>query len=68
MKEKYIRRNEGPLMNNSVRKAIMVWTQLLNKFRKENSLSMNQRIKGNGIFVLHLLRRQKGTTFIITLT
>ena len=37
MKEKYIRRNQAPFMNNSVGKAIMVWTQLLNKFSKENS-------------------------------
>ena len=37
MKEKYIRRNQAPFMNKSVRKAIMVWTKLLNKFRKGNS-------------------------------
>ena len=37
MKEKYIRRNQAFFMNKSVQKAIMVRTQLLNKFRKENS-------------------------------
>ena len=36
MKEKYIRRNQAPFINESVRKAVMVRTQLLNKFRKEN--------------------------------
>ena len=49
MKEKYIRRNQAPFMNKSVRKAIMVRTQLLNKFRKENSfineLSINSCTK-----------------------
>ena len=37
MKEKYIRHNQAPFMNKSVRKTFMVWTQVLNKFRKENS-------------------------------
>ena len=37
MKETYIRHNQAPFMNKSVRKAIMVRTQLLNEFRKENS-------------------------------
>ena len=37
MKEKYIRRNQAPLMNKSVPKVIMVRTQIFNKFRKENS-------------------------------
>ena len=32
LKEKYIRRNQAPFMNKSFRKAIMVRTQLLNKF------------------------------------
>ena len=36
MKENYIRRNQAPFMNKSVRKAIMVRTQLLHKFRKKN--------------------------------
>ena len=34
MKEKYIRRNQVPFMNKSVRKVIIVRTKLLNKFRK----------------------------------
>ena len=38
VKEKYIRRNQAPFMNKSVRMAIMVRTELLNKFRKENSV------------------------------
>ena len=37
MNEKYIRRNQVPFINKSVREAIMVLTQLLNKFKKENS-------------------------------
>ena len=37
MEEKYIRRDQAPLMNKSVRKAIMVQIRLLNKFRKANS-------------------------------
>ena len=32
MKEKYIRRNQTPFMNKSIRKAIMTPTQLLNTF------------------------------------
>ena len=35
MKEKYIIRNQAPFMNKSIRKATMVRTQLLNKFRKK---------------------------------
>ena len=41
MKEKYFRRNQAPFMNKSFRKATMVWTYLLNKFRKKIHLSMN---------------------------
>ena len=37
MKETFIRRNQVPFVNKSVRKAIMVRTQFLNKFKKENS-------------------------------
>ena len=37
MREKNIRRNQASFMNKSVRKAIMIRTQLLNKFTKENS-------------------------------
>ena len=34
LKEKDIRCNQAPFMNKGVRKVIMVWTQLLNKFIK----------------------------------
>ena len=34
MKEKYIRRNQAPFINKSIRKVIMVRTCLLKKFRK----------------------------------
>ena len=34
MKEKYIRRNQALFMNKNIRKAITVWTQLLDKFGK----------------------------------
>ena len=37
LKETFIRRNQVPFVNKSVRKAIMVRTQILNKFKKENS-------------------------------
>ena len=37
MKETFIRSNQVPFVSKSVRKAIIVRTQLLNKFKKENS-------------------------------
>ena len=72
MKEKYIRRNQAPFMNKSVRKAIMVRTQLFNKFRKENSFINELANKRQRNFCAkfikktNLKRKQRGT-FIITL-
>ena len=72
MKEKYIRRNQAPVMNKSVRKAIMVRTQLFNKFRKENSFINELAYKRQRNFCAkfikktNLERKQRGT-FIITL-
>ena len=43
LKEKYIRRNQAPFMNKSVRKAIMVRTQLLNKLRQDELAYKRQR-------------------------
>ena len=67
MKEKYIRRNQVPFMNRNVRKAIMVRTQLLNKFRKENSFINELAYKRQRNICTKLTKKTKGT-FIITLT
>ena len=37
IKEKHVRCNQSPIMNKQLRKAIMTWTHLLNKYRKDNS-------------------------------
>ena len=62
MKEEYIRCNQAPFMKISNREAIMVRTQLLNKFRKESLFINELALKKQRNFVL-----QK-RTFIITLT
>ena len=59
MKEKYIRLNQAPFMNKSVRKAIMVWTQLLNKFRKENSFINELAYKRQCNFCTKLIKKTK---------
>ena len=59
MKEKYIRRNQAPFMNKSVRKAIMVRTQLLNKFRKENSFINELAYKRQRNFCTKLIKKTK---------
>ena len=59
LKEKYIRRNQAPFMNKSVRKAIMVRTQLLNKFRKENSFINELAYKRQRNFCTTLIRKTK---------
>ena len=59
MKEKYIRRNQAPFMNKSVRKAIMVWTKLLNKFRKENSFINELEYKRQRNFCTTLIKKTK---------
>ena len=59
MKEKYIRRNQAPFMNKSVRKAIMVRTKLLNKFRKENSFIHELEYKRQRNFCTTLIKKTK---------
>ena len=59
MKEKYIRRNQAPFMNKSVRKAIMVRTKLLNKFRKENSFINELEYKRQRNFCTTLIKKIK---------
>ena len=59
MKEKYIRRNQAPFMNKSVRKAIMVRTKLLNKFRKENSFINELEYKRQRNFCTTLIKKTK---------
>ena len=57
MKEKYVRRNQAPFMNKSVRKAIMVRTQRLNKFRKENSFINGLAYKRQRNFCTTLIKK-----------
>ena len=59
MKEKYIRRNQKPFTNKSVQKAIMVRTQLLNKFRKENPFINKLTYKRQRTFCTKLIKRTK---------
>ena len=59
MKERYIRRNQAPFMNKSVRKVIMVWTQLLDKFRKENSFINELAYKRQRNFCTKLIKKTK---------
>ena len=63
MKEKYIRRNQAPFMNKSVRTAIMVWTQRLNKFRKENSFINELAYKRQRNFCTKLIKKTKRTFY-----
>ena len=59
MKEKYIRRNQAYFMNKSVQKAIMIRTQLLNKFRKENSFINELGYKRQRNFCTTLIKKIK---------
>ena len=59
MKEKYIRLNQAPFMKKSVRKAIVVRTQLLNKFRKENSFINELAYKRQRNFCTKLVKKTK---------
>ena len=59
MKEKYIRHNQAPFMNKGVRKAIMVRTKLLNKFRKENSFINELEYKRQRNFRTTLIKKTK---------
>ena len=59
MKEKYIRHNQAPFMNKGVRKAITIWTKLLNKFRKENSFINELEYKRQRNFFTTLFKNTK---------
>ena len=59
MKEKYIRRNQAPFMNKSVRKTIIVRTKLLNKFRKKNSFINELEYKRQRNFRTTLIKKTK---------
>ena len=59
MKEKYIRRNQAPFMNKSVRKAVMVRTQFLNKFRKDKSFINELAYKKQRDFCTTLIKKTK---------
>ena len=59
MKEKCIRRSQASFMNKSVRKAIMVRTQLPNKFRKENSFINELAYKRPRNFCTTLIKKTK---------
>ena len=59
IKEKCIRCNQAPFMNKSVRKAIMVRTRLLNKFRKENSFISELACKRQRNFCTTLIKKTK---------
>ena len=59
MKEKYIRRNQAPFMNKTVRKAIMDRTKLLNKFRKENSFINKLEYKRQRSFCTTAIKKTK---------
>ena len=59
MKEKYIRRNEAPFTSKSVRKAIMVRTHALNKFRKGNSFINELAYKMQRSFYAELIKKTK---------
>ena len=63
MKEKYIRRNQACFMNKSVRKAIMVWTELLKKFRKENSFINELEYKTQRSFCTTLIRKTESNFY-----
>ena len=59
MKENYIRRNEAPFTNKSVRKAIMDRTRPLNEFRKENSFLNELAYKRYRKFCPTLIKKTK---------
>ena len=63
MKEKYIRHNQAPFMNKSVRKVIMVRTQLPNKFRKENPFINELAYKRQRNFCTKLIKNAKSSFY-----
>ena len=59
MKEEYIRRNQAPFMNRSVRKAIVVRIRLLNKFRKENPFLYELAYESQRNFCVKFIKETK---------
>ena len=59
MKIKYIRCNQLPFKNKSVRKFIILRTQLFNKFRKENSFINELAYKRQSNFCTTLIKKIK---------
>ena len=59
MKEKYVRRNQVPFMKKSIRKAFLVRTKPLNKFRKENSFINELEYKRQRNFCTTLIKKTK---------
>ena len=63
MKEKHIRRNQAPLLNKSVRKAIMVRTHLFNKFRRKNSFINELAYKMQRKFCAKLIKKTRSNFY-----
>ena len=59
MKEKCLRCNQAPFINKTVRKAIVVRTHLLNKFRKENWFINELTYKRQWNFCAKLIKKTK---------
>ena len=50
VKEKYVRCNQAPFMNKDIRKAVLMSTRLLNKFRKVGLTKIAMFTKNSKIF------------------
>ena len=59
IKEKHVRCNQSPFMNQQLRKAIMTRTHLLNKYRKDNSAGSLFAYKRQINLCVKLLRKSK---------
>ena len=57
--EKHIICNQSPFMNKQLREAIMTWTGLLNKYRKDNSAGNLFAYKRQRNLCVKLLRKSK---------
>ena len=57
--EKHIICNQSPFMNKQLREAIMTWTSLLNKYRKDNSAGNLFAYKRQRNLCVKLLRKSK---------
>ena len=59
IKEKHVRCNQSLFMNKQLRKAIMVWTRLIKKYRKDNSARNLFAYKRQRKLYAKLLRKSK---------